>query len=101
METGFNNEAVRAKLRPLLKNRTTTDEELIKQTSDAVSEETERASKLSVSSRRQQAKVVVPPVNVITKPMEENRIKDIHLKQNQYKRLQMESSNHLSAHWKL
>jgi Arc/MetJ family transcription regulator len=57
LETGFNNEAVRAKLRPLLKNRATTDEELIKQTSDAVSEETERASKLSVSSRRQQAKV--------------------------------------------
>ena len=57
LETGFNNEVVRAKLRPLLKNPATTDEELIKQTSDAVSEETERASKLSVSSRRQQVKV--------------------------------------------
>ena len=57
LETGFNNEVVRAKLRPLLKNPATTDEELIKQTSHAVSEETERASKLSVSTRRQQVKV--------------------------------------------
>ena len=57
LETGFNNEVVRAKLRPLLKNPATTDEEPIKQTSHAVSEEAERASKLSVSTRRQQVKV--------------------------------------------
>ena len=57
LETGLNNEVVRAKLRPLLKNPATTDEELIKQTSHAVSEETERASKLSVCTRRQQVKV--------------------------------------------
>ena len=56
LETGFNNEVVRAKLRPLLKNPATKDE-LIKQTTHAVSKETERASKLSVSTRRQQVKV--------------------------------------------
>ena len=57
LETGFNNEVVWAKLRPLLKNPATTDKEPIKKTSHAVSEETERASKLSVSTRRQQVKV--------------------------------------------
>ena len=41
LEIGFNNEVVRAKLRPLLKNPAATDEELIKQTSHAVSEERE------------------------------------------------------------
>lgn len=58
LETGIHSETVRAKLRPLLKKQGTTDEELIKQVhvSDAVSEETERSSKLAVSSRKQMVK---------------------------------------------
>ena len=100
LETGFNNEVVRAKLRPLLKNPATTDEEPIKQTNHAVSEEAERASKLSVSTRRQQVKVGCTTCECKHKT-EKNRIDNTPLKQNPSNRSQVESSNHLSMHWKL
>ena len=57
LETGMKSETICAKMRPLLKKPNTTDEELIKGVSDAMSEETERSNKLTLSSRKQAAKV--------------------------------------------
>ena len=57
LETGIKSETVCAKMRPLFKKSNITDEELIKGVNDAMSEETERSKKLTLSSRKQAAKV--------------------------------------------
>ena len=57
LETGIKNETIRAKMRPLFKKHDVTDEELIKGVGDAMSEETERSNKLTLSSWKQAAKV--------------------------------------------
>ena len=57
LETGIKNETICAKMRPLFKKHDVTDEELIKRVGDAMSEETERSNKLTLSSRKQAAKV--------------------------------------------
>ena len=57
LETGIKSETICAKMRPLFKKHDVTDEELIKGVGDAMSEETERLNKLTVSSRKQAAKV--------------------------------------------
>lgn len=57
LETGIKSETICTKLRPLLKKRNITDEELITGPGDAMSEETERLNKLTLSSRKQAAKV--------------------------------------------
>ena len=57
LETGMKSETICAKMRPLLKKPNTTDEELIKGVSDAMSEETERSNMLTLPSRKQAAKV--------------------------------------------
>jgi hypothetical protein len=44
-------------MRPLFKKHDVTDEEVIKGVGDAMSEETERLNKLTLSSRKQAAKV--------------------------------------------
>ena len=57
LETGIKSETICAKMRPLFKKSNITDEELIKGVNDAMSEETERSKKLTLSSRTQAAKV--------------------------------------------
>ncbi|CAB4027359.1 Hypothetical predicted protein, partial [Paramuricea clavata] len=57
LETGIKSETICAKMRPLFKKHDVTDEELIKGVGDAMSEETERLNKLTLSSRKQAAKV--------------------------------------------
>ena len=57
LETGIKNKTIYAKMRPLFKKHDITDEELIKGVGDAMSEETERLNKLTLSSRKQAAKV--------------------------------------------
>ena len=56
LETWIKNETLCAKMRPLFKKHDVTDEELIKGVGDAMSEETERSNKLTLSSRKQAAK---------------------------------------------
>ena len=57
LETGIKSETICAKMRPLFKKHDVTDEELIKGVGDAITEETERINKLTLSSRKQAAKV--------------------------------------------
>ena len=57
LETGIKNETIRAKVRPLFKKHDVTNDELIKRVGDAMSEETEQSNKLTLSSRKQAAKV--------------------------------------------
>jgi hypothetical protein len=57
LETGIKSETICAKMRPLFKKHDVTDEELTKGVGDAMSEETERLNKLTLSSRKQAAKV--------------------------------------------
>ena len=57
LETGIKSETICTKLRPLLKKPNITDEELITGVGDAMSEETGRFYKLSLSSRKQSVKV--------------------------------------------
>ena len=57
LETGIKSETICTKLRPLLKRPNITDQELITAVGDAMSEETERFNKLSLSSRKQSVKV--------------------------------------------
>ena len=57
LETGINSETICTMLRPLLKRSNITDEELITGVGDAMSEETERFNKLSLSSRKLSVKV--------------------------------------------
>ncbi len=57
LETGMKSETICAKMRPLLKKPNTTDEELIKGVSNAMSEETERSNMLTLPSRKQAPKV--------------------------------------------
>ena len=57
LKTGIKSETICAKMRPLFKKHDVTDEELIKGVGDSMSEETERLNKLTLSSRKQAAKV--------------------------------------------
>ena len=52
IETGLQQESVRAKLRPLLEKPSVNDEELMEKVNLAVSAETERQSKMGVSSKK-------------------------------------------------
>ena len=57
LETGIKSETICAKMRPMFKKHDVTDEELIKGVGDAMSEETERLNKLTLSSWKRAAKV--------------------------------------------
>ena len=54
VETGLQQEAVRAKLRPLLEKTSVSDEELMERINTAASAETERQSKIGVNHKRAQ-----------------------------------------------
>ena len=52
LETGLQDEAVRAKLRPLLEKTTVSDEQLLEKINQIMSAETERYNKISSGSKK-------------------------------------------------
>jgi len=78
LETGLADETIRAKVRPLTQNPQVADEDLIEVMSPAISAETERSNKFSLTSKGKSAKVytVESPADTSTKKEQQ---KDQHI----------------------
>ena len=78
LETGLADETIRAKVRPLTQNPEVVDEDLVEVMSLAISAETERSNKFSLTSKGKSAKVctVESPADTSTK---KDQQKDQHI----------------------